>query len=77
MKMKLEDADTLGEITAQLGMITYLQGLLLYDKEGKSVLTEDLAFVRRDAENYLWDWQCEVVLKLKKLICKEDFITIE
>lgn len=74
LRVKLEDADALGQILVQLGVVTYLQGLLLYDKDGKSVLSEDLSFAHGDARNYLWDWQCETVLELKKLIEKEDFM---
>lgn len=74
LRVKLKDIDVLGEILAQLEVVTYLQDLLLYDKDGKSALAEDFSFVHRDAQNYLWDWQLDTVLQYKRLIEKEDFM---
>lgn len=74
LSVKLKDADALGDITVQLEVVTYLQGLLLYDNDGKSVLCEDFEHAYGNACNYLWHWQCEIALRLKKLMDKDDFM---
>lgn len=68
-KICLEDVDELHAISLELGILTYLQGLVQYDGE-IGICEPDLAFTQKSVDGYLWDKQLETVLKLRQLLAK-------
>ncbi len=76
LKLELDDFDELYRMMMQLGAISYLQSIMLFDKQQNTV-DEDLRFASEIAETYLLDRQCETVLKLKPLLERKDFIVFE
>lgn len=73
LKIKLKDIDALYDILTELGVITYLQGLVQYEEPAKGDREDVLDFARKSAEGYLLEWQLETVLEFKELLYREDF----
>ena len=74
LKIKVQDLDELNDISTELGIIAYLQSLVWYDFNSRTVNTSKVDVSRGDTEHYLLDRQLDVVCKLQDLISKESFI---
>jgi len=77
LKIKISDIDKLFELSATLGVVTYLQHLVKYDADSRIICNEQLAFTYDYANSFLFDIQHETVIALRKLIEREDFTIIE
>ena len=76
LKIKISDIDTIFEISAKLGVITYLQSLVKYDIDGSLICDNRLEYVYDYANSFLFDAQYETVMELRELIEREDFACI-
>lgn len=72
LQIELKDFDDLYRLMMHLGAITYLQSMILFDKQ-QNFVENDLRFASETAEAYLLDMQSETVLKLKRLLERQDF----
>lgn len=73
----LDDIDELYNISLELGIITYLQGLVQIDKECNHMYEPSIDFASSCCEKYLLDEQLELVLKFRQTIEREDFFKKE
>ena len=69
-KIKLDDVDKLYDLSLELGMLTYLQGLMCYNHTD---LAQDFEFAKNYAREVLFDKQAEVVCELRRLLEKDGF----
>ncbi len=77
LKVKVEDVDELHRLFGELCIYIYFQGLLQEDREEDILGEEQMRFIQRSAENYLWSRQRETVLKIKALVESEVFTCSE
>ncbi len=77
MKIKLSDVDLLYKLMLDMGMLTYLQQLMVLDEQTEMFGENEFEFVRVYTRNNLIDMQTETITKLKKLLDKSDFVISE
>ena len=73
LKIHVRNVDALQALLNELGVYTYFQGLLQVDRTENLLGAEQMQYVRRFAENYLWSQQRECVMKLKALVESDTF----
>ena len=73
LKIKISDIDELFEISAKLGVVTYLQSLVTYDMDGGLICDNRLDFVKKHVDAFLFEIQYETTLALRQLIERDDF----
>lgn len=73
LQIKLDDVDRLFQLSVELQVLTYLHELVRCDRHEDVVTDKDFAFARRNATDYLNEYQLTAVLRLQALIEKEDF----
>lgn len=76
LKIKISDVDELFDLSAKLGVITYLQSLVKYDIDGGLTCDKRIDFVYKYADAFLFDIQYETMIALRQLIEREDFTQI-
>ena len=73
LKIHISTIDELNELTAQLGVVTYLQDLILYDENCDMLGSDDLVFAREFAKAFIFDIQYKTVTKLRSLVTSDSF----
>ena len=73
LQIKLEDVDRLFQLSVELQVLTYLHELVQCDRHEDVVADRAFAFGRRNASDYLNDYQLDAVLRLQALLEREDF----
>ena len=72
LKIKLDYVDELLALSRKLCAVTYLQALVHQDEsDGSPLATFD--FINEYSYDFLYDLQEDLVLKLRKLVEKDDF----
>ncbi|MBQ4040375.1 MAG: hypothetical protein IJO77_02200 [Oscillospiraceae bacterium] len=73
LKIHISTIDELNELTAQLGVVTYLQDLILYDENCDMLGSDDLVFAREFAKAFIFETQYKTVTQLRSLVTGENF----
>ena len=73
LKIHISTIDELNELISQLGVITYLQDLVLYDELCDLLNNDDLEFAREFTKVFLHEHQYKTVTQLRSLVTGENF----
>ena len=73
VKVKMKDIDKIGDITARLEILAYLNGLILFEID-EDILHKQDWVVRKDAADFLQENLRRALSELRDILLDDDFI---
>ena len=73
VKVKMEDIDKLGDITVKLGVLSYLNELILSEIDADILHSKEWV-IRKDAADFVQENLNETFSELREIMLREDFI---
>jgi len=68
LKIRIDDVDRIFALINDIGVLTYLQGLVQNDVEEQDMIDKKLGFVYKEASSYLLENQLEKISELSGIL---------